>query len=413
VTLGFLKPFSELYAFGEEAADRICPTAMLRFVNLLFACANAYLIFVINCTLHPNESSSGDRIHSNTNLLISSISLATFPLLFFFNFLFYTDPGSLFFVLLMYLYHLNRSEWLASFFGAISLLFRQTNIIWLFFVASYTSLQILNANIEKLRKKNTRSRVMNSIALQICYSCGGYMITGLLYLTFILMNRGNYSNNYQKHVLNQILIVVCTGIVLGDRSAHTASLNLPQFLYFVAFCSIFGWPWTSHPSNFKSFISLFRSEMRYCLIVCYITIAIILKNMSVAHPYLLADNRHYTFYIWRRFLSIKQPVEVLIFPILYIYCGCAMFFSLKQRDNLWKCLFFASAAMALIPQSLLEFRYFMIPFMIWRLNSTTISVKQYVMELAFNAALDLLTIYIFMYKKFRWDGHDGHQRFMW
>lgn len=153
--------------------------------------------------------------------------------------------------------------------------------------------------------------------------------------------------------------------------------------------------------------------MRYCLIVCYITIAIILKNMSVAHPYLLADNRHYTFYIWRRFLSIKQPVEVLIFPILYIYCGCAMFFSLKQRDNLWKCLFFASAAMALIPQSLLEFRYFLIPFMIWRLNSTTTSVKQYVMELAFNAALDLLTIYIFMYKKFRWDGHDGHQRFMW
>lgn len=192
MTLGFLKPFSELYAFGEEDAAKICPTAMLRFVNLVFASANAYLIFVLNCTLHQNADSTDSKMHSshNTNLLLSTMSLATFPLLFFFNFLFYTDPGSLFFVLLMYLYHLNRHDWLASFFGAISLLFRQTNIIWLFFIASYTSLQIITANVDKLKKKNTRSRVMNSIALQIGMTCGGYIIAGLIFLFFIIFNKG-------------------------------------------------------------------------------------------------------------------------------------------------------------------------------------------------------------------------------
>ena len=194
MSLGFLKPFSELYAFGEDAADRICPTSMLRFVNLVFACANAYLIFVINSTIHrPSNMSSVDgqsaSSHSN-RLLLSSISLATFPLLFFFNFLFYTDPGSLFFVLLMYLYHLNRQDWLASLFGAISLLFRQTNIVWLFFLASYTSLQIISVNVDKIKKKASRSRAFQSIAVQVLATCGGYAFAGLLFAIFLVVNKG-------------------------------------------------------------------------------------------------------------------------------------------------------------------------------------------------------------------------------
>lgn len=193
VTIAVLKPFSELYAFGEDAADRICPTPMLRFVNLVFACGNAYLIFLINCNIHRTDTEQTDgtvRPSNNTSLLMSSLSLATFPLLFFFNFLFYTDPGSLFFVLLMYLHHLNGQEWLASLFGTISLFFRQTNIIWLFFAASYTSLQIIIVNMDKMKKKNTRTRVLQSIGLQIILKSGGYVIAGLLSIAFVIVNRG-------------------------------------------------------------------------------------------------------------------------------------------------------------------------------------------------------------------------------
>lgn len=209
---------------------------------------------------------------------------------------------------------------------------------------------------------------------------------------------------------------ICTlvsGIVLGDREAHQASFHVPQLLYFAAFCGLFGWPWTSDPSHVRSFVQLMRSEKRYLLLFAYIGIAIVLKNFSSAHPYLLADNRHYTFYVWRRFLSVNLPIQVLLYPILYIYCIFVLVSAVSGKDGLWKCVFAMCTTLSLVPQSLLEFRYFLIPFVIWRLNVTRGSVRQYVMEFTFNAAINLLTIYIFICKKFAWDGEAGDQRFMW
>ena len=75
-------------------------------------------------------------------MLISSLATASLPPLFFFNFLYYTDPGSLFFVLLMYLFDLEDHTYLAALFGFLSLLFRQTNIVWVFFVAAKYSVTV-------------------------------------------------------------------------------------------------------------------------------------------------------------------------------------------------------------------------------------------------------------------------------
>jgi alpha-1,2-glucosyltransferase len=36
-----------------------------------------------------------------------------------------------------------------------------------------------------------------------------------------------------------------------------------------------------------------------------------LPLVSVAHPFLLADNRHYTFYLWRRLLGLPRLAVVL------------------------------------------------------------------------------------------------------
>ena len=129
---------------------------MLRFINLIFASANAFVMYLIglhtlkqntvrftkNGCLDIDDNFIFTQRPAKINLLLSTFSLATFPPLFFFTFLFYTDSGSLFFVLLMYLHHINNQEWLASLFGAISLLFRQTNIVWMFFLAAYSSLKV-------------------------------------------------------------------------------------------------------------------------------------------------------------------------------------------------------------------------------------------------------------------------------
>jgi alpha-1,2-glucosyltransferase len=49
--------------------------------------------------------------------LLSAFNLSIFPLFYFFSFLYYTDVGSTFLVLLMYSLHLDRHDWLASFIG--------------------------------------------------------------------------------------------------------------------------------------------------------------------------------------------------------------------------------------------------------------------------------------------------------
>ena len=53
-------------------------------------------------------------------------------------------------VMLMYSLHLGGNDWFASFIGALSVLFRQTNIVWVFFVASQS------AGPELFQKGNVR-----------------------------------------------------------------------------------------------------------------------------------------------------------------------------------------------------------------------------------------------------------------
>lgn len=201
---------------------------------------------------------------------------------------------------------------------------------------------------------------------------------------------------------------------MGDRDAHQASFHVPQLLYFFAFTTLFAWPYTLHPNIIKSFFRfLMNSRTRYLLLLMCVIIALVLNTMSTAHPYLLADNRHYTFYVWRRLMLIRSPVALLFYSIFYIYCTFAVISALKPHDNLSKCLFFLSCSISLIPQSLLEFRYFVIPFLIWRLNVRTVSWKQYLLEMASNVVINFATIYLFVRHTFRWESEEGFQRFMW
>ena len=159
---------------------------MLRSVNLIFALANAYILHALNCRLDRRTVTTRTaQIH----LLLSSLSLVTFPLLFFFNFLYYTDPGSLFFVLLMYFLHLNRHDWMAGLAGAVSLLFRQTNIVWLFWITAYNPLQLLVSDFDKLKKRDTRMRFLLSV-LEIAVEMAVYVTAGILFLVFVFVNRG-------------------------------------------------------------------------------------------------------------------------------------------------------------------------------------------------------------------------------
>ncbi|CAG8840605.1 21842_t:CDS:2, partial [Racocetra persica] len=60
----------------------------------------------------------------------SAFVLSSFPVGWFYNFLYYTDSGSTFFVLLAYLLALKRQFWLSAMVSGVGVFFRQTNIGW-------------------------------------------------------------------------------------------------------------------------------------------------------------------------------------------------------------------------------------------------------------------------------------------
>lgn len=55
---------------------------------------------------------------------------------------------------------------------------------------------------------------------------------------------------------------------------------------------------------------------------------------SIHHPFLLSDNRHYTFYIWRRVFRLHFLVPYLLAPV-YLACAWAWFLRLGELNKIY------------------------------------------------------------------------------
>ncbi|KAJ0401978.1 hypothetical protein ATCC90586_008915 [Pythium insidiosum] len=127
-----------------EDPDAFCSTALLRSMNVIFAIGNTVLLFRLRAALVPNDR----------NAMLHALMIIMFPVLFFFSFLFYTDMGATFYVLLMYYLALPDSNdgthrpspirlVPSAMAGALAVLFRQTNIVWVVFVAGTVVVRIV------------------------------------------------------------------------------------------------------------------------------------------------------------------------------------------------------------------------------------------------------------------------------
>ena len=191
---------------------------------------------------------------------------------------------------------------------------------------------------------------------------------------------------------------------------------------------------------------------------------------TVVHPFLLADNRHYVFYVFRWFLLRNPAAKYLAVPI-YLVCGWAVVIALggtqgpavkSARTNSSRgksgggdkptntqsnkvsfvIVWLTATTSSLITAPLVEPRYFILPWMMWRLylpnsaftTKTAPSTKgshsephpylkalsglgfssQLWLETAWFLLVNSLTMYIFLYRGFKWPQEPGNiQRFMW
>ncbi len=97
------------------------------------------------------------------------------------------------------------------------------------------------------------------------------------------------------------------------------------------------------------------------------------------------------------------------FHVVLVYIVFISIFSTHCRIL----LFFICCIAALIPQSLLEFRYYIIPYLLYRLHSMPVSVWGNVFECAYYNLINAITLWLFLKRPFKWEGQDDLQRFMW
>ena len=190
---------------------------------------------------------------------------------------------------------------------------------------------------------------------------------------------------------------------------------------------------------------------------------------TVIHPFTLADNRHYVFYVFR--ILLKHPAIKYAAVPVYFMCAWLVIDAMggmsrsnsstvrrnTERERMqhetpsslsvpqgstrvsFVLVWLVATTLSLVTAPLVEPRYFIIPWLVWRLNipvdskltdshersgtrdvgvphrtlSLMVSYRLWI-ETAWYLLVNLVTCYIFLYKGFEWPQEPGKvQHFMW
>lgn len=399
----FFKVINLFFVFYE------IPIFVFRLLSSIFSLVNHYILLKICLLKHLNHP------------ILVSFFLVSQPVLFFFSALFYTDQCSLTFVLLAVYYANCGRKHKTAFAIFLSVLVRQSNIIWIPFLMSVISSKTISKKIFNVSKKRRSLEWYRSLCSEfiksswsICNHIMKCIFDFCIPLCFVCF-------------LFCIFVIVNGGIVLGDKSAHQATLNFSQiwlFFIFCAFCTscdflkygIF---------QFYFFIKTFKNLKLKFILKCalgvtllYVFVLVSNQYLSVVHPYLLADNRHYTFYIWRLFnksyISYCSFTLIGTFTTFYFVNSCGFVRPLYFSEALDRLILFICIIFCLVTSGLFELRYFIVPFTLWYLYVNKVTAILLYFQIISNFIINIVVIYIFVAKPFEWNVLPGvKQRFMW
>ncbi|KAH8590491.1 DIE2/ALG10 family-domain-containing protein [Bisporella sp. PMI_857] len=510
-----------LYAFSTYFCNlggiRKCDVATLRFFNtlaLLFTMAYAG-----SCRTHIARLL---RLDANGQHIAFNIAL--FPPLFFFSGLFYTDILSTCVVLRMYRLFLERGSgvWLYI-AGILALTMRQTNIFWAAVFMGGLEVSRTLKSIKSIPGKNEKDRScwqgrlsasfhqyargdIHDVALKDAeiYDlalCAISISVAAFFHPIIVLRR---ISPYVALLISFAAFVFWNGgVVLGDKTAHVATLHLPQLLYLWPFMVFFSLPLIipTAVSLFRSaalliYQSIFRPQPsnkalkskaaasnrpRITPLRVFLTLTtlaafsimafLIIHFNTLIHPYTLADNRHYMFYIFR-YSILRHPLIRYLLAPAYLTAFYLCFQTLSTRSSFpvsaeaaakkkmvrwqnttkevttsWFLIWLISTALSLITAPLVEPRYFILPWVFWRLQVPSypaggsakpksdrvprtgyLPIAQRVLrewgyekhdprlwaETLWFLAINAATAYIFLHRGFTWENEPGKvQRFMW
>ncbi|SCV70866.1 BQ2448_3628 [Microbotryum intermedium] len=403
----------------------LCSTVGLRAVNFVFLTYLPYVISGLLETLQEKTLTSdnikGDKISAETtktggpSLSLEAIFVATFPIAWFFGYLYYTETGSLVLVLLAYSFALE-GKWLrSSLVGAASLTFRQTNILWIAFIAASSSIRLLSRQQTKRPLKNPLLTNARLADIPTCaFSLADLGLRSIPLLLPVVLS-------YLPVFFGAAAFVKWNGgVVLGDKANHVPTLHLVQPLYFFAFAAGFLAPYTLTQRNVsRSLSNLVGTPIRVVTSALAMGMALYcIKYHTILHRFLLADNRHYTFYVLRRIVNRFPAARYLLAPA-YIFAG-RLLFDVLIEANSFRLLDAVGLALTsllvLIPSPLIEPRYFLIPYVLIRLHIRPRTRKAVWLEGLLYGLVNAVTMWIFVQRPWTRVTNEGVvdvARFMW
>ncbi|XP_068966493.1 dol-P-Glc:Glc(2)Man(9)GlcNAc(2)-PP-Dol alpha-1,2-glucosyltransferase [Bombus flavifrons] len=384
---------------------KLCNIFCMRCINLFGTFLNLYLahsiIKQISITHWTQRWNDWMKFTVACNIMF-------FPPLFFWHFLYYTDVASVNAILLMLLLHLYKKFKMAALVGFLSVLIRQTNIIWIAFITmehlfdlldhkmhkpisheQYTSIMYLRLLWEKIMQETCHGwKLFIKFIIQLGVQLFPYIVVCFMFIAFVVWNKG---------------------IVVGDKTAHVPTVHIPQLLYFSTFLFCFLWPhMIIYWKDYLKFISkhwVFAS----CILIL---LTIIVHFNTLVHPYMLADNRHYVFYFWNRLMGRYKQFKYLLVPI-YSFTLYTMFHGLKHLRFMTQINYIIMVSVVLIPQLLIEPRYFIIPYILYRFLVKEPKKWQIIAESITVIIVNFLQFYIFVNKVFYWNDQLYPQRISW
>ncbi|OQU95450.1 hypothetical protein CLAIMM_01654 isoform 1 [Cladophialophora immunda] len=440
-----------------------------RFTNVLLL----YLLLVALYIL----AAVGRRTVYHESVLQREFSIICFPLIFFFSGIYYTDLFSVLTVVLSEVFWkagINSQGpvkvlFQASHFvaGLVSLSARQTNIFW---VAVFLGgLQVIESVKQRVGAREVHDPPVSEsyfedfpiTSISLAQSAVPMIPQLLLDLWPQLSLLAAFA----------AFVVWNSGVVLGDKDNHIATIHLAQMLYIWPAIVFFSWPVLL--PLFSDLRGLRRRLPRITTTMSFLLLMLaVVKFNTIIHPFTLADNRHYTFYVF----AILRKHGFIRYAVVPVYCLCAWMVlgslggatdavssSSKSARVLYGddtvrvsfiLVWLVATSLSLIAAPLVEPRYFLIPWLTWRL-----AVPEYIapsaekrkrseletkgssretssldapstsalhallrtaaahsawVELVWYVVVNAVTCYLFLYRGFEWPQEPGNvQRFMW
>ncbi|KAF2421518.1 hypothetical protein EJ08DRAFT_620018 [Tothia fuscella] len=332
------------YAFHKVIGG--CDITSLRSINTGALLAAYFISTWILKSLHPTWN--------KRNLGHTAANIALFPPLFFFSGLYYTDVASVAFVLLAYYRFLKSRErgfgngfdvLGAIVFGLIALAFRQTNFFWVaVFPAGLAVVGVAtNAGVGQEKEDEVEwdgdislrfeqifkvakekgvvydPKVENALAEDYAMTALSIAVIAVLKLqrvipavfpyTFLIASFGGF-------------VFWNGGVVLGDKSNHEVTLHISQMLYLWPYILFF-----SFPITIPKVLSILTGTRQtptslprlIAMAIVSFYVAVIVYTNTIVHPFTLADNRHYVFYVFR--ILMGNPAMKYVAVPVYVVCG--------------------------------------------------------------------------------------------